>query len=252
MKFRNCFLITVLLIFAVSAASAAAQSVSILTTQWEDHIFAENGTDELVKCYSQNAVVLISENPEAEEKINTALREVEDQLMNDCRSSVREQHEITADILKETGSEGEAWKPMFTMEMRRELTPQRTSEGVVSFETVDYIYTGGAHGMYGVYGLNFDTLTGEELTLEALSRDPEAFRAACVAEMVRQGLLMENLWFITEDELLPKMETIADRDSWYLTDTGIVFHAAPYELAPYSEGALEFLVPYSELPGLKY
>ena len=141
---------------------------------------------------------------------------------------------------------------MFTMEIRSELTPQRTSGGVVSFEAMDYLYRGGAHGMYGVYGMNFDTLTGEELTLEALSRDPEAFREACVTEMVRQGLLMENLWFTTEEELLPMMEAIADRGSWYLTDTGIVFHATPYELAPYSEGALAFLVPYSQLPELKY
>lgn len=244
-------LLSILLLFAISAM-AQAQSVSVLTTQWEDHIYAENGTDELVKCYSKNAIVLISEDPAAEEKINTALREIEDQLMNDCRSSVGEQHEIMTDILKETASGGEAWRPMFTMEMRSELTPQRTSGGVVSFEAMDYLYSGGAHGMYGVYGMNFDTLTGEELTLEALSPDPESFRKACVTEMVRQGLLMENLWFTTEEELLPMMEAIADRDSWYLTDTGIVFHAAPYELAPYSEGALAFLVPYSQLPEMKY
>ena len=76
-------LLSILLLFAISAM-AQAQSVSVLTTQWEDHIYAENGTDELVKCYSKNAIVLISEDPAAEEKINTALREIEDQLMNDC------------------------------------------------------------------------------------------------------------------------------------------------------------------------
>ena len=80
-----------LLIFAISAVSAAAQSASVLGTQREDIIFAENGTDELVKCYSKNAIVRLPENPAAEEKINTALAEIEDQLMHDCRGLFSEQ-----------------------------------------------------------------------------------------------------------------------------------------------------------------
>ena len=237
-----------MLIFAISAVSAAAQSASVLGTQREDIIFAENETDELVKCYSKNAIVRLPENPVAEERINTALAEIEDQLMRECRSYLSELEEI----LKDHVSDSEFRRPMFTLEMRSELTPQRTSGGIVSFETVDYMYSGGAHGMYGVNGKTFDTQTGEELTLSSLSGEPEAFRDACVTEMVRQGLLMENLWFRTADELRPAMEAIADRESWYLTDTGVVFHSSPYELAPYSEGALEFLVSYSQLPGLKY
>lgn len=245
---EKLYFVLIILVFAISAVSAAAQSASVLGTQREDIIFAGDGTDELVKCFSKNAIVRLTENPAAEEKINAALSEIEDELMRSCRGHISEQETL----LKDNASESEFQRPMFTLEMRSEMTPQRTTSGIVSFEIVDYMYSGGAHGMYEITGKTFDTRTGEELTLASLSAEPEAFRDACVTEMVRQGLVMENLWFTTADELRPAMEAIADRESWYLTDAGIVFHSSPYELAPYSEGALEFLVPYSQLPALKY
>ena len=249
MKLRICSLIMGFMIFAVLTGTAAAQSVTVYGTQWENHIYAENGTDELVKCYSQNAVIRIPAYPEAETKINAALADIENQLMSECRTSAPNQ----GDMFGETTTQSENHRPMYILEMRSELIPQRISGGVVSFRTVDYMYSGGAHGMYGINGRTFDALTGQELSLDDLCARPEAFREACVSEMVRQGLLMDNLWFTTVEELQPAMEAIAGRaESWYLTDEGIVFHSSPYELAPYSEGALEFLVPYSLLPGSRY
>jgi hypothetical protein len=35
-----------------------------------------------------------------------------------------------------------------------------------------------------------------------------------------------------------------------LTDTGIVVKYQPYEIAPYSSGQPELLIPYSELKGI--
>jgi len=240
--------LTIFLLLAVSALSAAGQTASCLETQREDHIFAANGTDELVKCYSKSAIVRLPDDPDAEAAINAALTEAEVRMMEQCRGTLPDQE----DAQKQITGQGDGWRPLFTLEMRSELTPQRISGGVISFETVDYMFSGGAHGMYGVSGRTFDTRTGKELTLADLSDRPALLREECVTEMVRQGLKLENLWFTTAEELRPMMEAIADRESWYLTDEGIVFHSDPYELAPYSEGALEFLVPYGQLPEMKY
>ncbi len=248
MKLRVFLLITSLFLISISAAAAAGQSAEIYVTQREDHIYTGDESTELVKCYSKGVIVRIPDDPGAEAYINAALSDVENKMMNECRGSIPAQEEV----MREIAEHGENWRPMFTLEMRHELTPQRTTGGIISFEAMDYTFSGGAHGMYGVNGKTFDTQTGRELRLSDLSRQPEAFREACISEMVRQGLLMENLWYTTAQDLRPMVEAIADRDSWYLTDQGIVFHSSPYELAPYSEGAIEFLVTYDLLPEMKY
>jgi hypothetical protein len=39
-------------------------------------------------------------------------------------------------------------------------------------------------------------------------------------------------------------------DSWYLSDTGLCFYFAPYEIAPYNAGTVVAQIPYELLNGL--
>ena len=189
MKLRDLCIITVLFLFALTAASAAGQNVSFLVTEKEERIYAADGGDELVKCFSKSADISIDGNPAAADRINAFLDNMELTMMNQCRGSVGEQKNVLAEIAER----GEDWRPMFTLETRSDVTVQRAAGNVISFQVVDYMYTGGAHGMYGVTGLTFDTLTGKLLSLEEISGQPAALRETCIDEMVRQCLAMEHL-----------------------------------------------------------
>ena len=248
MKHRFILLMTALLLLAAFVLPAAAGQVSVLTVEREKKVLANGAENALVDFYYKNALVKIDGNPGAEEKINAELRDLEEDAAEEWEKRGEEQIQFWYDSL-EKGTEWQSW---FITEIRKELTPERIDDRVISFKVLDYEYTGGAHGMYAVTGLNFDAETGTLLTLADLADSPAGLREVCVREIMRQCQSAEGLWWYDEPSLRPAAETIADRDSWYLTEEGIVFHSIPYEIGPYAIGAVEFTVPYDLLPELKY
>lgn len=118
-------------------------------------------------------------------------------------------------------------------------------------------FTGGAHGNYSDLAYNFDTESGERITLESLSSD-----SAQLIKLLSNCLI--NIYNEDEDgyysarvyedlTLEGESNPIADlvrEGSWYFNNDGIVFFAQPYEIGPYSSGIVEFTVPYNELAGV--
>ena len=248
MKFGNLCVLIVLLFVLLLSVPASAGSVSLLTVEQEKKVLPEEAENPLVNCYYKSALVRIPENPEAETKINEQLKALEKESAEEWEKSGDEQIQFWYDSL-ENGAEWQSW---IVTEIRTELTPERVDDAVISFQVMDYTYTGGAHGMYAITGLTFDAGTGDQLAFADLSDSPDELREVCITEIIQQCQLMENLWWNDEPSLRAAAETIVDRNSWYLTEDGIVFHAIPYEIAPYASGAVEFPVSYDLLPGMKY
>ncbi len=65
---------------------------------------------------------------------------------------------------------------VYTLELvsDRSVTVERGDTQVLTLLYNDYNDLGGAHGSYGYTGYSLDTQTGELLTLDKLSSDPEA------------------------------------------------------------------------------
>ena len=247
MRIRYLLLITVLLL-VIFSLPAAADPVMVLVREREERTFAEDGENELLNCYYKNAIVKIDGNPDAENAVNSRLETLENEFAADWPRPVGEQIEFRQTAL----DSGMEWQPWYRVEIRRELTAERADDAVISFKVYDYTYTGGAHGMYAITGIQFDTKTGKELMLADLSEDPAALRDILTNEIIEQCQKVEGLWWYDEESLRPQIEAIVDRDSWYLTDEDIVFHSTPYELGPYAVGAIEFIIPYENLPAMNY
>ena len=118
--------------------------------------------------------------------------------------------------------------------------PMGQADGVISYYYSIESYTGGAHGMYVGYYLNFSSEDGHLLTLgELYDGDP------CPAMM--QQLLKDNDC-TTREELMEKTQILM-LDELYPTDNflfkgdSILFRFNPYEIAPYSAGAIEVTIP---------
>ena len=104
-------------------------------------------------------------------------------------------------------------------------------ENVISLTLVDYRYTGGAHGMYVVYGLVYDTHTGARIPLEDYVRLTTEDVAAELSDNTFAYDTTKHVKIIMNE---PK-RVPAD---YYLTGDGsvnIIFQ--PYEIAAYAEGA---------------
>ncbi len=75
---------------------------------------------------------------------------------------------------------------VYTLELvsDRSVTVERGDTQVLTLLYNDYSDLGGAHGSYGYTGYSFDTQTGELLTLDKLSSDPEGLRSFLTNYMV--------------------------------------------------------------------
>ncbi len=105
-------------------------------------------------------------------------------------------------------------------------------EDVLSLTFTDYRNNGGAHGMYVVYGLNYDKHTGERLALDN-------FLQVTVEDL--QGEVKKNLFDGGENRTVFHWNQTVRRvpeDYYLLGKGGIALIFQPYELGPYAAGAM--------------
>ncbi|MBR3013179.1 MAG: DUF3298 domain-containing protein [Bacteroidales bacterium] len=125
------------------------------------------------------------------------------------------------------------------------------NERYVVFQSMDYIYMGGAHG--GITGegcLTFSKKDGSRVTDFV-----DASRAAEMQPLLIAGLLRyysENGYDTTWDELKESLfieDGFIPLPSWplYPSDQGLNFVYHQYEIASYAEGMPSFTVPYADI-----
>lgn len=141
----------------------------------------------------------------------------------------------------------------------RSARVERIDSRVLSLVYNTYTYTGGAHGNYGELAYNFDTESGERITLDTLSADPDglvAFLREYVTKLYTEdadGYYSANVYedLTVDAENNPIADLVRD-GVLYFNNEGMVFFAQPYEIGPYASGIIEFTVPYADLAGVIY
>ncbi len=110
-----------------------------------------------------------------------------------------------------------------------------------------YQFTGGAHGGTIRTSDTWNLREGDRMHLVDFFPPGFPYRAyifeqidAQIAEQTASG---ENFFF--EDAPQLARQTFSE-DSFYLTDEGIVVYYQQYDIAPYSSGIVEFVIPYQE------
>ena len=230
----------------ITAEPFATVSIEIKT--FEDERTAEDGTVLYRRSYSQPTVT-IAGNEEASEKINADIQTRIDNFMasEQMYNEAEEFYEVT-----------QAEEDFIFHEYIESLdfAAARADTSVISFIMTTYMDTGGAHGLYGDFGINYDTDTGELIKFSELSEYPDKFYNDTLAynrELSQTDEYKERMFeegFLGEDEF----ENVLYADEkWYLSDEGLVFISNPYELGPYAAGIIRFVIPYDELSemGLK-
>ncbi len=120
------------------------------------------------------------------------------------------------------------------------VEPVDTASGIISFLCTFETYQGGAHGGYECYYLNFSLKDGHRIQLsEVYDGDP------CPA--MHEKLLKEN-GCRTDEELMEKTQILMlgqlyATDNFLIEGDSLLFHFNPYEIAPYSAGAIEVVIP---------
>jgi hypothetical protein len=157
----------------------------------------------------------------------------------------REQMADIKNMLEEVGG-----TELLPYEFVYNASPVLNNGRVFSFKQSFYNYTGGAHGMSGELYYNYDVNNGKEISLLTL------FSAKELQQLNAYG---EELF--RKQQEIPEGQDFTDAgyffdDGFYLpnnvlmTDKGLQFYYAPYEVGPYSLGDIKLFIPYEQLEKL--
>ena len=122
---------------------------------------------------------------------------------------------------------------------------------ILSSQSEFYHYTGGAHGNSGVYFSNFNSQTGKKLELadllipgyeNELNNEAEKIFRKEKQLGANANLESEGFWFEGNKFALNK--------NFGIKNEGLVFYFNSYEIAPYSMGPTEILIPYRGIKNL--
>ena len=127
-----------------------------------------------------------------------------------------------------------------------------------------YTYTGGAHGSYQPYSLNFDTRTGEALSFQDLAPKDQLVNLKQVIDERVMARYEQELFQDIAESLQKQIDQphatssqealglFAKSANFHLTPVGIDVFYQQYELAPYAAGILEVFLSRDELKSRGY
>lgn len=113
---------------------------------------------------------------------------------------------------------------------------------IISLYFDQYEYTGGAHGNTLRYSQTWNLQKCSNIELSQLfscSLDYKAYILRQVEQQIRKD---PSIYFENYEQLI--LETF-NENSFYCTPEGIVLYYQQYDIAPYSSGIREFLIPYT-------
>lgn len=111
------------------------------------------------------------------------------------------------------------------------------SEALASIAITSYVYLGGAHGLTTIIFKNFDLTTGNLIDNADLFTDYNRFKELSEKHFDKN---IEDKTSLFEPSNFKMPKNIA------YSHEGIVLLYNTYEIAPYSTGIIEFLIPYNE------
>ena len=119
------------------------------------------------------------------------------------------------------------------------------TEKLLNIKVEYYMFTGGAHGYFGVKSLLFDVQTGKNLTLHDLFSDVEKLKLFAEQKFRKDFHIPESqpinaTGYMFEDDVFHLPENI------FFTDEGLLFHYNIYEISSYADGYQSFVIGYDK------
>ena len=226
--------------------------VVVYTKKTEEDFEAPDGTIILMFSY-ETPTVRIDERAEAAEEINEQLRLLDEIYISGSGSEGGKTHllEEASDNYSYVMDTGAELNTTFTS--ARIVKVMRADGSVVSFRYSTSAYTGGARDRRGYTACSYSTVTGEKLTLDALSSDAETLKTFLTGELITLVKADEELYAFLqqgEGDMDVAIAALVREGNWYFSDEGIVLFPSTGELQPEDREIPMFTIPYTSLAGL--
>lgn len=109
-------------------------------------------------------------------------------------------------------------------------------------------FSGGAHPAFATRSATYNCQTGRALGLEDIL--VEGRSAKELIPLVNGALASYDGLYDDHEALVGNGFSAGTVDNWYLSDAGLCFHFAPYEIGPYAAGTVTATIAYSDLNGI--
>ena len=187
-------------------------------------------------------IPIANENIEASKPINSAIKDFvisalyigdpEESKAKSVEASIKNFNTEYNNFISEFPDSPQQWEA----QIDGELTFKNAD--VISIALTSYTNTGGAHGNTMISFLNFDASTGKRIDNNNLFTDHKTFKKLAETHFYKSiedtGILFDANTFT-----LPK--------NIGFSDEGIILLYNTYEIAPYSSGIIECLIPLEEV-----
>lgn len=128
-----------------------------------------------------------------------------------------------------------------------DLLIRRADSTVFSLLNDSSDYLGGAHGMYGWIGVNFDVETGKRLTISDVCTNADKLIELIIKRL--RADYDERHFFEELDEKIIKL-VAEDTINFVIEPRGVTFIFNPYAIAPYASGMMTTTILFREQPSL--
>lgn len=131
------------------------------------------------------------------------------------------------------------------------IKPLYNDNGLLSMLACNYVYTGGAHGMYLEYCVNYNVREQKFVYLKDLLPGLDTPEGKKRYEKILVPLLTQKAKkYLTTDaevKLDLLVDSVAPTGNFAFTKDGIVLRYQPYEIAPWAAGVVEVPLSYKEI-----
>ena len=152
-------------------------------------------------------------------------------------------------LYRENGDSWENTEWSFSWTQQNDMSVVYNSTGILCLEYLNYVYTGGAHGMSSMNYDIIDLNTGQTLSYDQIfSEEAKPSLSKLLITQLRHDKHIPDSLSLTEagyfvDQMVPA-------ENIYVNGSGIGFTYSLYEIAPYSMGIITVFIEYKQLKDL--
>ena len=234
--FKLKFTILTLIMFLAFGAQANAKEIKPLFGIYK---IVSNEADEFLS-QSWTRIYLTDEAEKAYPKLGKAIDQYGKELHEKAMERDRKYHEEALTFKQEAP---EAFHPFYD---KTDIIVRRSDSVVLSLLEMSEDYMGGVHGMYGYFGVNFDSETGKQLQISDVCTNAEDLLREIMTRLHEDA--PQSPFEDAEEKIMKRI--VEDNLNFTIEPAGVSFYFNPYEIGSYAEGLFTATLLFSEYPDL--
>ncbi len=165
-------------------------------------------------------------------------------LQNELNAYFLNDKEMAIEYLNEQLAEMQSSDYRYSLSEDRNFSVIRDKSGLLSLLYMGYSYSGGAHGMPFMIGMNIDFNESKLLNFADIFVEGKDYEKELL-QIINNEL--KNKPDVYADLFEPTITELPGDNGFYFMEDNLIVYYTPYEIGPYSMGFVDFKIPLAKL-----